>query len=196
MPLMNQVLFAFYFIVSIVLVVTHQRFMTIFSAVMLAVLNFLRLWVWWKHGRHQKNMYANFCRAFISIIIDIEILLISIKIDDIGNLRISTLCAIMWLMLPFFVTTGILTFVALISRIVATCHKRDTPYFAGISVFIWLFLVFGGGPSLLFHLVYEVQVNSGTTYNFTPSIRLASLLMGCYGLTMFIFHLIIAKSFR
>lgn len=196
MPLVNKGLFALFFLVSIPLVITGQRILTIYSAVVLGVLSILRLWVWWNHGRLQKNMYTNCCRAFLSVVMDVEIVLIAIKIDNRVNLKVSTLCAITWIMLPFFVTTGILTFVALINRIVNTCRKRDTSYLSGISMFLWLFLVFGGGPGLMYFLVYELQLIPGTVYNFTEKIELASLLMGCYGLGMCFFHMIIVKSFR
>jgi hypothetical protein len=194
--LLNKVLFAIYFLLSAIFLVTDQRILTIFSVIMLTLLNSMRLWVWYNHERQKSNLYTNCCRAFISFTIDVEILLVSIKMDKVANLRISTLCAIMWIMLPFFITTGIITSVALVGKLIAACRKSKETHIAELTMILWLFLVFAGGPAFFYLLVYQVQANSDTKYNYTSSIKVAALMTGCYGLFMLIFHILVAKSFK
>lgn len=186
-----------YFFISGVLLFTNQKLLTIITIGLLALFNLMRFIVWWNNGRNTGKCCLVLLKAFLSMLVCAELILISVRFDQHTSLKLTGLCALMWVMLPFFVLPGFLVTCALVFQMASACRKNVRPKDRlELPFFFWLFLNFVGWPILTYLVVSDIQSNSGMEFNYTDTIESCSLAAGCYGIAMFLYHLAIFRSFK
>ncbi len=180
-----------------ILVYFKIKYLTALTLVSVVIISGLKLSAWLKHRKEYKGSKCIvYCRALLSVLVYIELMLVSFKADKIIELGILPLMAIIWALLPFCIASCIATLVLLIARISVACKReREKTMLVSIPFFLWLLVVFCGGPILIYITVYNLSIQ-GHDYVCTP--RLSSLFLSktAYSMATLVFHLLISSSFR
>lgn len=195
--LISRIIWLVYMAITGIFLYFNIRFLTVLTIFIFVLLNSLLLASWCKQKDNKgSRKIITYSRVLISLMIDVELILASIKADHYVDLSLLAMLCLFWGMLPFCIASCIVSSVILISRICQSCKKKEERNLnVKFPFVVWVFVIFCGYPALFYVIVYNLSVRS-TVYKPTPTLNTMYMILTVYSLITFILHLLIADSFR
>ena len=180
------------------LVYYKLRYLTILTCSGFVLITTLQLSAWYNtRNTTKRKKIIVYCRLMLSLMVDVELLLISLKADRIADLGMLALFSMVWAIIPFAAVSCVASFIGLMARLSMACKRsKDNGLMINIPFFFWLFLVFCGGPAFFYGTVYNLCAIPSKSYQVTSALSTFYIIMTVYSMVTLVFHLLIISHFK